>query len=352
MCRRERMDPMSFENGLQPQLDLSGNAKSSPFFSKLPGELRNITYAMIFAQPQFGKDGRRRLLSPSALRTCRQFYTEAVKYLYAFTEHKITIEPDLAIFRAAPRIPSQFISTRNIGMIRRLELELRLPMDQFGTISIDDVTLAERHLRGICLHLSSNGAVLESLKVVVYNGFMLRPQGDFELLDGLREIRVNGRVQLLGMEECQKRETHELVKSIRDYMIAPDVVDGDGRSQVTIAAMCQDLWDYLNLCYEHVEDWPADSASDYEKGEALEELRRAFEVECVDRPEIHFPEESNPMEMFRAALWSIEAIYAKIDRERFGEYHEAATRARERLYIRKAFREMVPHGVPDIFAFD
>lgn len=43
------------------------------------------------------------------------------------------------------------------------------------------------------------------------------------------------------------------------------------------------------------------------------------------------------MEGFRAILWSVEAIYAKLDRKRFGEYHEAATSARERLYIRKAF---------------
>ncbi|MCJ1265294.1 hypothetical protein MMC22_005169 [Lobaria immixta] len=52
-----------------------------------------------------------------------QFY-KAVESIYPFTEHKITIESDLAIFRAASRIPSQFISTRNIGVIRRLELEL------------------------------------------------------------------------------------------------------------------------------------------------------------------------------------------------------------------------------------
>ena len=185
------MDPMSFANGLTPKRDLLNNAKNSSFFSKLPPEIRNATYMLVFKQTLFGKNVRRGLLSPSALRTCRQFYTEAVAFLYACNRHEISIDPDMAIYHAVPRIPTQFISSRNISMIRRLKLVLQLPEDgQANEISMRNITSAEVHLRGICLSLSSSGAVLESLKVVVWNGFMLQPQAAFELLDALRELRV------------------------------------------------------------------------------------------------------------------------------------------------------------------
>ena len=275
-----------------------------------------------------------------------------MEYIDSFIEHKITIELDLAIFRASPRIPLQFILTNNFGMIQHLKLKLRLPEGQSSAISTDDITSAERHLRGIILYLSSNGAILESLNVVVHKGNKLDPEAAFEHLDGLREIRVDGRVRALGMEECGLRETYKLIESIKDPVIVPDVVDGDGRSQITIAGMCRDLWDYLILCIEHVEDWPEDSASDHEKRATLDHLRNSFEAECKPRGEIHFSGENKWMEVFRATLWSVEAIYAKIDRKRFGEFYEAARSARERLYIRKAFRETVPHAVLDNFVFD
>ncbi|MCJ1265188.1 hypothetical protein MMC22_005063 [Lobaria immixta] len=318
------MDPMSFENGLKPRLDLFGNAQNSPFFSKLPGELRNAIYANILTQPLFLKDCRRRLLSPFTLIARRPLYTDAVEYVDSFIEHKITIELDLAIFRTAPRIPLQFILTRNIAGAATTR-------GQSSAISTDDITSAERHLRGIILYLSSNGAILESLKVVVHKGYKLNPEAAFEPLDGLREIRVDGRVRALGMEECRLREIYKLIESIKDAMMAPDIVDGDGRSQVTIASMCQHLWDVLYLWIEYVEDWPEDSATDYEKMATLDHLRNSFEAKYKPRGE------NKPMEEFRATFWSVEAIYAKIDRKGFGEFQEAATSARERLYIRKAF---------------
>ena len=355
------VDPSSFENGLKPGRDLSRNAHGSLFF-KLPAELRNITYGLIFTKPPLGEDSRRGQLSSSALRTCCQFYTEAVEILYGCNTHKISIEPDLAIFRAAPRIPSQFIATRNISMIRRLELEIQLVEEgASGRIHMEDITSAERHLRGICLSLSSSGAVLQSLKVEVVNGFMLESQAAFELLDGIREIRVDDEVHVLGIEECPWQTTHEYIQSLKDDMKAPDVVDDDGQSQITMLCMCQDLWDYLNLCTDYVKDWPRDNIHggedeaefEAEQAAALEELRRAFEVEGFGRTEkLRFPAGSKPMEVFRAAILSIETIYANIDRTRFKEYHVAATDARERLYMRKAFREMVPYDVPNVFAFD
>lgn len=350
---RKKMDPKSFENGLEPRLDVFQNAQNSPFFSKLPAELRNLIYIMIFKRTHYGKDVPRGL-SPSALRTCRQFYSEAVGFLYACNRHMISVDPDMAIYHAVPRIPSQFISSRNIGMIQRLELVLLLQEEgQSCRISMKDITSAEANLRGICLAVSSSGAVLSNLTVRVGNGAMLSPKAAFELLDTLKELRVSGSARVLGMEKCEWEETKELVQDIKHEMLAPDVVDGDGRSQLTIRCMCQDLWDYLNLCTEHVEDWPKDSANDDEKAAALEELDHAFEVRAGGlRGEMHFPFGSKPMEEIRTALWSIEAIYAKIDQKRFKEYHRAATSARERLYMRKAFRDMVPHEVPDVYAFD
>lgn len=239
-------------------------------------------------------------------------------------------------------------------MIRRLVLELQLPEEgQTDEISMmRNITSTEAHLRGICLSLSSSGAVLESLEVVVYKGFMLQPQAAFELLDALRELRVSGRVRVIGMEECPWEDTLEMVENLKDEMVAADVVDGDGNSQVTMRCMCQDLWDYLNLCTEHVEDWPEDSANDDEKAAALDELTHAFEVGGHLGGELEFPVGSKPMDVFRAALWSIQVIYANIEQKRFEEYHKAATSARERLYMRTAFRKMVPHEVPDVYAFD
>lgn len=346
------MDPKSFENGLEPRLDVFKNAQMSPFFKKLPAELRNLIYVMIFKRSRYEKDAPRGL-SPSALRTCRQFYSEAAGFLYACNKHTISVDPDMAIYHAVPRIPSQFISSRNIGMIQRLELVLLLQEEgQSGRISMKNITSAEANLRGICLALSSSGAVLRDLTVRVGNGVMLSPKAAFELLDTLKELRVSGSARVLGMEKCEWEETRELVQDIKDEMLAPDVVDGDGRSQLTIRCMCQDLWDYLNLCTEHVEDWPEDSATDDEKATALEELNHAFKVRGGLRGEMHFPPGSKPMEVMRTALWSIEALYTKIDQKRFEEYHKAATTARERLYMRKAFREMVPHEVPDVYAFD
>lgn len=280
------MDPISCENGLKPRVDLSGNAQNSTFFSKTPGELRNVIYAMIFTQLLLVKDDRRRQLSSSAIRARRPLYTDAVEYIDSFTEHKTTIELDPAIFCAAPRISLKFILTRNIGVIRHLKLELRLPEGQPGAISTDDITSAERHLRGIILYLSSNGAILESLKVVVHKGYKLDPEAAFEPLDGLREIRVDGRVRAFGMEECRLRETYKLIESIKDAVMMPDVVGRDGRSQVTIAGMWQGLWDYLILCIEHVEDWPEDNASDHKKRATLDHLRNPFEAECKPRGEI------------------------------------------------------------------
>lgn len=124
---------MSFENGLKPKRDLLKNAQNSPFFAKLSGELRDAIYILIFKQTSFEKDVRRGQLSPSALRTCRQFYLEAVGFLYACNEHSFSIDPDMVISRAVPRIPSQFISIRNIGMIERVELELQLCVRTYGT---------------------------------------------------------------------------------------------------------------------------------------------------------------------------------------------------------------------------
>ncbi|MCJ1461847.1 hypothetical protein MMC07_000446 [Pseudocyphellaria aurata] len=347
------MDPMSFKDGLKPRRDLLNNSQNSPFFSKLPGELRNVIYTMIFVQNIFGKDVRHGLLSPSALRTCYQFYTEGVTFLYACNEHKIALDPDMAIYHAVPRIHSQIISTRNISMIRRLELELRLPeKEQSGEICMSHLTSTEEHLRGICLSLSSSGAVLESLTVDVLNGWMLYPEATFWFLDVLKELRVAGKVRVLGTEECPWNGTHELVQDIKNEMVAPDIMDSEGRSQVMIRRMCQDLWDYLNVCIEHVEDWPEESADSHEKAAALEELMHVFEVEGGLRGEMHFPVGSKPMEVIQGAIWSIEAIYAKIDLKRFDEYHKGATKARERLYMRKAFREMVAHEVPDIYAFE
>ena len=347
------MDPRNFENGLEPMLDVVMNAQNSPFFSKLPAELRNLIYVMIFKQTPHVKGAPRVRLSPSALRTCRQFYSEAAGFLYACNKHLICIDPDMAIYHGVPRIPSQFISSTNIGMIKRLELVLLLPVEgQFGRISMKDITSTEATLRGICLAVSSSGAVLTDFKIRVGNGAMLCPKAAFELLDTLKELRVSGSARVLGMEKCEWEDTSEFVRDIEDEMLAPDVVDGDGRSRLTIRCMCQDLWDYLNLCIEHVEDWPADSANDDEKATALEELNHAFLVRGGLRGEMHFPTGSKPMEVIRTALLSIEALYAKIDQKRFKEYHKAATSARERLYMRKAFREMVPHEVPDVYAFD
>lgn len=190
------------------------------------------------------------------------------------------------------------------------------------------------------------------MTIDVLNGHMLYPEATFRLLDVLKELRVVGKVRVLGIEQCPWNGTHELVQDITNEMVAPDLMDCDGRSQVTIRCMCQDLWDYLNLCTEHVEDWPEERADHNEKAAALQELRRAFEVEGGLRGEMHFPIGRKPVEVIRAALWSIEAIYAKIDQRRFDEYHDAATKARERLYMRKAFREMVAHDVPDIYAFE
>ncbi|MCJ1468859.1 hypothetical protein MMC07_007489 [Pseudocyphellaria aurata] len=347
------MDPMRFDNGLEPKRDVLNNALNSPFFSKLPGELRNTIYSMIFTQTLFGKDAPRGVLSPSALRTCRQFYVEAVAYLYACNTHKIAIEPDLAVYHAAPRIPSQFIWTRNISAIRRLKLEIHLPKDRHSrTISLADILSAEVHLRGICLCLASNGVVLESLKISIFNGHLVDPNMAFYLLDTLKELRVERQVRVLGIETNRSEGTHELIRDVTNEMMAPDVIDSDGTSQVTVRGMCQDLWDFLNMCIEHVQEWPEDTAGTNEKAAALEELRLAFEVENGLRGEMFFPPGSKPMELFQRAITSIEAIYTKIDRDRFGQYHLEATRARERLFMRKAFREMVPYEVPDLYAFD
>ncbi|MCJ1428427.1 hypothetical protein MMC29_006337 [Sticta canariensis] len=340
------MDPRNFENGLEPRPDVFKNAQMSPFFRKLPAELRNLIYVMIFERS-------RGLRSPSALRTCRQFYSEAAPFLYACNKHTIGMDSDMAIYHAVPRIPTQFISSRNFGMIQRLELVLQLDQEgQFGRISTRDITSAGENLRGICMAVSSSGAVLRELTVRVGNGALLSPKAAFKLLDTLKELRVSGSARVLGMEKCGWEDTRKLIQDIKDEMLAPDVVDGDGRSRLTIRCMCQDLWDYLNLCTEHVEDWPEDGANDDEKAMALEELNHAFMVRGGLRGEMHFPSGSQPMEVIRNALWSIEGLYAKIDRKRFKEYHKAATRARERLYMRKAFREMVPHEVPDVYAWD
>lgn len=147
----------------------------------------------------FGQGVRRSLLSPLVLRTRRQFYTKAVTFLYACNKHKIIIEPDMAIYRAVPRIPSQSISTRNISMIRRLELELGLPEEgQSSQISMGNITLAEEHLRGICLSLSSRGTVLERLMIGMLNGFTLDLRAGFELLDPLKELRVDSSSPCVG----------------------------------------------------------------------------------------------------------------------------------------------------------
>lgn len=342
---------MSFENGLELRPDVFNNAQRSPFFSKLPGEVRNTIYKMVFTQTKFGRDVRRGQLTPSALRTCRQFCTEAGIFLYSCNKHEFRMDPDMVIYRGVPRIPSQFISRRNIGMIRHLELELLLPeQGHSGKISMDDITSMERHLRGICLCLSSSGAVLASMKIIVHNGFMLDPRAAFELLDTLKELRVKGEVRVLGIERFPLATIQE-VKEITDEMVAPDVVHGDGSSQLTIRCMCQDLWDYINLCIEHVKD-PEYCASDHEKAVALDKLEHALEVEGGERGEMHIPLGRKPMEVFEAALMSIEALYAELDQERFRDYHEAASKARERLFMRKAFREMVPHEVPDVYQFD
>lgn len=344
------MDPMSFENGLTPRPDIVGNGQNSPLFT-LPSEVRNTIYEMVFTTTK-GRRSRRRRLSPSALRTCRQFCMEAAPFLYSCNVHIICIEPDMAIYRGAPRIPTQFISTRNIGMIRRLELELDLPEEgESGAISMVDITSAERHLRGICLCLSSNGAVLESLKVTVHNGFMLDSRAAFELLDVLKEVRVK-EVCVRGIEES-RLEAIEVVQGIRDEMVAPTVVNSDGSTQLSIRCMCQDLWHYINLCVERVRDWPTHSADDEaEKAAALDQLTHAFEVGDGRRGEMHFPAGSKPMEIFQAALLSIEAIFDQIDQEKYKEYYEDAFKARERLFMRKAFRAMVPHEVPDVYQFD
>lgn len=80
-------------------------------------------------------------------------------------------------------------------MIRYLELEIELAGESdSGRIAMEDINSAERHIRGICLSLSSSGAALQSLKVKILNGFMLDSQASFEFLDGVKEIRMHGKL--------------------------------------------------------------------------------------------------------------------------------------------------------------
>lgn len=351
----------SFADGLVPTPDFRNNARNSAFFSQLPGEIRNTIYAMVFTQTGFDKNaGRGKNLSGVALRTCRQFYVEAATYLYSENRHKIKIDPDMAIFNAGPRILSPFVSTRNIGMIRHLELALKLPEEGEAGIPMEKIQSEEEHLRAICLCLTASGAVLESLSltVEVANGNMLDPKGGFHLLDTLKELRVHGEhgeVSFLGIKGGlggEVQEVNELVQDLKNEMVAPDTVDDDGRSQLQIRCMCQDLWDYFNVCIEHVEDLAPGSVSDGERAAAIDELRMAFDVGQGLRGEMHFPVGRKPIEVIGDALWSVEVTYTKIDEKRFPEYFKAANQARDRLYFRKAFREMVPHEVPDYNAFD
>lgn len=350
------MDPKNFEKGLQPKRDLLNNAQNSPFFSKLPFKIRAMIYKKLLKRTCPVEDVRRSLLSPSALRVCRQFYTEAVPILYADNEHKITIKPDRVIHHAAPRLPTQFISTRNISRIQHLKLELQVTQVGPDALSKDDLISVETHLRGIILSLSSSGAVLKSFEIVVLNGFLLFPQAAFQLLGGLKELRMNQNDQVcafMGIEKCRWYDTQVLVKRIQKEMLEPHSLCRDGNSERTITRMYQDLCDYQNVCIQYIHNWTKSIATRDECVAAIEELKQAFQVDRVSsRGVVFLTFGGKPMEHYYDAIQSIEAIYARIDQQRFGEYHEGATKARKWLYMRKSFREMAPHAVPDVYAWD
>lgn len=170
----------NFADSLVPRPDLTNNAQISPLFFRLPGEIWNIIYAIVFAQSGLDKDARRgQNLSDVPLRTCRQFYVEATSYLYSENKHKIRLVANMAIWNAISRTTSQLLLTKNIGMIRYLELVLELTEKGEAGISMKNIQSLEKHLRAICLYLASNGAVLESLTVEVSHGDVLDFHGAF-----------------------------------------------------------------------------------------------------------------------------------------------------------------------------
>lgn len=185
------------------QATLEPSSKSIPRFFLLPREIKNMIYELVFYEVP-GRCGRKGLVTPSALRTCRQMHEEALPFMYSMNRFDIAIEPDILKHVGAPRLSSSTTPLRNLSYIKEIRFDLQVglvPMNvfepavnltdwQIETQLETDIPRARILFRRACMSLINSGAILHKLEVFSCMIWEAQIPCHVDLLDCLKEVPV------------------------------------------------------------------------------------------------------------------------------------------------------------------
>ena len=362
------MASSSYQKDCQLAVRPSGNPPVTGFFA-LPTEIRNVIYELVFTKQKWKKG--RKGCNTSALRTCRRMYEEAVPLVYSLSRFSIAIDPEILKHRGAPPLASQTTPLTNLSYIRKISFDL-----QVGQILVNeyqrevdfthpefepqlqaDIPEVQILLHRACMNLINSGAVLETFELFSCMIGQADLASHIDLLDCVKEVPVLNPPAFSGMKGPLSTEVAIYLEQLQRKMVSCTRKPGPGKIHaVTVEGMCKDIMGYTDACKRFIQ---ASDMKRQKKNAACRKLDMAFlkSTNVATYPILaDFAAEVNNSAVggydakairlyFERGLNRLETEFLKLPRGKDG-WRDVRV-AREKLYVRKAFKEWGPTTVPN-----